>query len=341
MNGGRSGMGPERRGLAGVGALTALLAGGLALAERADVSAGQVQAALEKAYGVHAGQRRNHTKGTCALGEFVGAPAVGAYSRSSLFSGQPVPVVARFSLAGGDPRASDLEKSPRGMALELRLPGGSLQHMTMIDTPVFFASVPRTFLDKMVALIPDPKTDKPDPASLAAFVASHPDAVAQSKLLASRNPPASYADDSYFGIHTFKLVNRGGVTTLVRWRFAPQGGERRLTDAQLASAPRDFLERELMGRTAGGPVRWDMWLTLGEAHDPQDDPTLAWPKDRKEIRAGTLTISQAMPQRGAGCEGINYDPLVMGDGIQATNDPVLRFRSPSYGLSFSARLQGK
>ena len=84
---------------------------------------------------------------------------------------------------------------------------------------------------------------------------------------------------------------------------------------------RDFLERELRGRTARAPVRWDMWLTLGEAHDPQDDPTLAWPKDRKEIRAGTLTISSAMPQRGAGCEGINYDPLVMGDGIQATNDP--------------------
>ena len=141
--------------------------------------------------------------------------------------GAPVPVVARFSLAGGDPRASDLEKSPRGMALELRLPGGSLQHMTMIDTPMFFAAVPRTFLDKMVALVPDPKTDKPVPATLAAFVASHPDAVAQSKLLASRNPPSSYADDSYFGIHTFKLVNRGGATTLVRWRFAPQDGEKR------------------------------------------------------------------------------------------------------------------
>ena len=56
--------------------------------------------ALEDVYGVHRGQRRNHAKGTCAIGEFVGRPAAAAYSRSALFSGRAVPVVARFSLAG-------------------------------------------------------------------------------------------------------------------------------------------------------------------------------------------------------------------------------------------------
>ena len=42
------------------------------------------------------------------------------------------------------------------MALEFRLPNGGLQHMTMINTPMFFAAMPRTFLDKMLALKPDP-----------------------------------------------------------------------------------------------------------------------------------------------------------------------------------------
>src|SRR6267154_1260849 len=69
------------------------------------VTAGQVVTALEGAYGVHAGERRNHTKGTCAVGTFVGMPEAAAYSRSALFSGRPVPVVARFSLAGGNPHA--------------------------------------------------------------------------------------------------------------------------------------------------------------------------------------------------------------------------------------------
>jgi catalase len=48
-----------------------------------------------------------------------------------------------------------------------------------------------------------------------------------------------------------------------------------------------------------------------------------------------------MTQRGAECETINYDPLVMADGIAPSNDPVLLFRSPSYALSFTRRLQGK
>ena len=35
-------------------------------------------------------------------------------------------------------------------------------------------------------------------------------------------------------------------------------------------------------------------------HHPADDPTLAWPTDRKELTVGTLTVSSAMAQEGAG-----------------------------------------
>jgi hypothetical protein len=47
-----------------------------------------------------------------------------------------------------------------------------------------------------------------------------------------------------------------------------------------------------------------------------------------------------MPNAEAGSFKINYDPLVMADGIQPTNDPVLLFRSPSYATSFTRRLRG-
>jgi catalase len=305
------------------------------------VTAKDVVTALEGAYDVHPGERRNHTKGTCALGTFVGMAGASAYSRSTLFSGSAVPVVARFSLAGGNPTAPDAERSPRGMALEFRLPTGSLQHMTMINTPMFFASMPRTFLDKMLALKPDPATGKPDPEALKAFAASHPDSTGQAKFLTDNNPPKSYANSAYYGIHTFKFINKDNKTTLVRWRFVPQDGEKGLSNAELMSEPRDFLEQVLITRTQQGPVRWEMLLTIGEPGDPEDDPTILWPKERKEIKVGTLTISSAMNQEGAGCEKINYDPLVMADGIAATNDPILLFRSSSYALSFTKRLQGK
>ena len=305
------------------------------------VTAPQVVTALEEAYGVHPGQRRNHTKGMCALGSFVGTPEAAAYSRSALFLGSTIPVVARFSLAGGNPNAADTEKTPRGMALEFRLSDGSRQHMTMLNTPMFFATMPRTFLDKMLALKPDPATGKPNPDALKAFAATHPDNKGQADFLAANNPPPSYANSAYFGIHTFKFIDKDNHTTFVKWRFDPEDGQKSLTDAELKSMPADFLEQALIERAKQGPVRWDMWLTIGEPGDPQDDPTLLWPRGRKEVKAGTLTITAAMPQDGAECKNINYDPLVMSDGIAPTDDPVLLFRSPSYAVSFVKRLQGQ
>lgn len=44
----------------------------LAAAQGDEVTADQVVTALEGAYGVHPGEHRHHTKGTCALGALVG-----------------------------------------------------------------------------------------------------------------------------------------------------------------------------------------------------------------------------------------------------------------------------
>lgn len=309
-----------------------------AMAADATPDASQVVAAIEAVFGVTPGERRNHIKGTCAAGEFVGTQEAAKLSRSLLFSGQPVPVVARFSLSGGNPKAPDVAKSGRGMALQFQLPKGQLHHITMLNTPMFGAAHPQTFLDLMQALQPDPATGKPDPEKMKAFKASHPDNLAQAQYLASNNPPASYASSSYWGIHTFKFIDRKGKATLVRWQFVPQDGEKRLSDDELKMAGANFLEAALIERTQQGPVRWDMMVSIGQPGDSETDPTVLWPAERPRIKAGTLTIRSAEAQKGAPCEPINFDPLVMAAGIQPSNDPVLRFRSPAYAVSFSKRL---
>ena len=306
---------------------------------KTEATADRVIDALEGAYGVHPGQRRNHTKGVGALGYFVGNPEAQLYSRSALFSGQKIEVVARFSLAGGNPKASDKDKSPRGMALEFRLPDGGLHHMTMIHTPMFFAAVPKTFLDKFVALAINPATGKPDMAKFKAFEEPHPDNAGQERFLKQNNPPPSYANCAYFGIHTFKFINKQGKVTLVRFHFAPQDGEKQLSDSELKSMPDDFLEKALLDRTREGAVHWDLILSIGESGDPETNPTILWPTDRKQIKAGTLTLTSATPSAEAGSYKINYDPLVMQDGIAPTDDPVLLFRSPSYATSYTRRLR--
>lgn len=318
-----------------------LLLTSLPVAAAGEVSAPQVVEAIEATFGVTPGERRNHIKGTCAVGEFVGSKEAATYSRSALFSGKPVPVIARFSLSGGNPRAPDTAKSGRGMALEFKLPKGQLHHITMLNTPMFGAANPQTFLDLMLAIRPDPATGKPDPEKIKAFKASHPDNQAQADFLASNSPPTSYANSSFWGIHTFKLIDRKNKATLVRWQFVPQDGEKRLSDEELKSAGANFLEKALIDRAQQGPVRWDMMVSIGQPGDAEADPAVLWPADRKQFKAGTLSITAAKPQKGAECEPINFDPMAMADGIAPTNDPILRFRSPAYAVSFAKRLGGQ
>src|SRR5512143_1382381 len=271
--------------LGGALAVSAPLA---AAAETSTVTPVQMVTALEDTFGVTPGERRNHTKGTCAAGQFVGTRVAAAYSRSALFSGRPVPVVARFSVAGGNPKVPDTAKNARGMALEFRLPAGNLQHITMLNTPVFGAATPRTLVDMLIASKPDPATAKPDPEKIKAFQATHPDNLAQATFLAKNNPPPSYANSAFFGIHTFKFINRDNKTTYVRWRFVPKDGEKRLTDALLKTSPPNFLEQALIERTKRGPIRWDMLVSIGEPGDTEDNPTVTWPETRKTIKFGTL-----------------------------------------------------
>jgi catalase len=307
-----------------------------------EVTAPQMIDAFEGTFGVHPGQRRNHIKGTCAAGEFVGRADAAALSRSALFSGKTIPVIARFSLGGGSPEVPDAAPAPRGMALEFHFPGGALQHITMIDAPIFAVASPTSFHDLLLAAKPDPKTGQPDPEKLKAFAATHPDAMALTEWGKNHTPTANYYQTTFFSIHTFKFIDAKGTEHPVKWRFIPRDGTKEMSAAEIKAAPHDFLEKNLIERTGKAPAVWDMIVYVGEPGDPQDNPTLAWPETRKHFTAGTLTITQATPQqKGVACEPINFNPLVMADGIAPTNDPVLLFRSPAYAVSFAKRVSGR
>lgn len=324
-----------------VGISLSLMVSGTAWAQTGSVTADQVVGKMEQLNGVTPGARRNHIVGICATGSFVGSTEVNPYSQSALFSGNTIPVTARFSLAGGNPKAPDTARSPRGMALEFDLPQGGKQHFTMLNVPVFGAATPESFYEAMVAGTPDPATGKPDPEKLRVFRETHPDAKPLADFMGKNNPPASYANSNFFSVHTFKFINKNKDVRLVRWRFEPEDGVQRLTDEGMKTGPARFLDQNLLDRIQKGPVRWTMVLTLGEAGDEQNNPTVYWPQDRKEIKAGVLTLTQGAQQQGAACEKINFDPLVMAEGIAPTDDPVLRFRSPAYAVSYVKRLTGQ
>jgi len=322
------------------GALAAVVVASLpALVAHAQASTPAEQVdALEALAGKHPGMRRSGAKGICASGHFTGNAVGRSLSSASVFSGDKVPVVARFSVGGGNPKASDKGKTVRGLALQFMLPKGEQWMMANISAPVFFVARMEDFVPFVQARVNDPATGKPDPAKLKAYNDAHPESLRQGAYLAKTPVPASYASAQYWGVNAFELVNAKGQSQFVRWQFVPSAGVVGLSDEQLKAMPDQFLFDELRKRVAEGPVSFDFKLQLAQAGDTLVDPTQAWPESRTVVPAGTLVIDKVEADMGGACDKITFNPLVLPKGIKASADPILAARPASYGVSLGRRL---
>ena len=291
-----------------------------------------------KIFGEHKGERKGHAKGFCVSGNFVGAQSMLPYSKSALFSGDTYPLTGRFSMAGGNPKAAENSRSPRGFAAQIKLNNGELQHFALLSTPMFGAKDPDSFLGLLMASIPDPTTGKADMAKIAAYRDKNPDTKAQADYLAKTAPPASYANSPYFGLHTFYLENSAGKQQAVRWQLQPLDGVKGLTNEEITAKPNDFLEQRLMAQLATAPVKFKLQFQLASAEDNLLDPSKSWPQNRTMLDGGELQITAA---GGDACKNINFDPNVLASGISASNDPILQMRSGAYAVSFGKRLSGQ
>ena len=307
-----------------------------AQAQAADPAA-QVDA-LEGLFGKHAGSRRSGAKGLCASGTFVGNAVSRSLSSAAVFNGDKVPVVARFSLGGGNAKASDKSRSVRGLALQFKLANGEQWLTANVSAPVFFVARPEQFAPFLQARTADPATGKPDPAKLKAFNDANPETLLQTAYLAKAPIPASYGTVNYWSTNAFELVNAKGESQFVRWQFTPEQGVLGLTDDQLKTLPDDFLADELRKRVAAAPLVFDFRLQLAEKDDPLTDPTKAWPDSRTLLPAGKLTIDRVEAAAGGACETITFNPLVLPRGIKPSADPVLTARAAPYAISLGRRL---
>ena len=287
--------------------------------------------ALEALAGKHPGMRRSGAKGICASGHFTGNAVGRALSSASVFSGEKVPVVARFSVGGGNPKASDKGKTARGLALQFMLPKGEQWMMANISAPVFFVARIEDFVPFVQARVNDP-------AKLKAYNDAHPESLRQGAFLAKAAVPASYASAQYWGVNAFELVNAKGQSQFVRWQFVPSAGVVGLSEEQLKTMPDPFLFDELRQRVAQAPVSFDFKLQLAQAGDTLVDPTQVWPESRTVVPAGTLVIDKVEADMGGACDKITFNPLVLPKGIKASADPILAARPASYGVSLGRRL---
>lgn len=291
---------------------------------------------LEADTGIHAGYRRNHAKGICVTGEFESNGQAAALSRASVFDpGRRVPVIGRLAIPGPDPNASDAMPPVRSFALLFRLPDNEQWRTAMNAMPVFSVSTPEAFREQLEASQPDPQTGKPDPDKLAAFFQAHPETKPFLAWAKTARRSSSYANIGYNSLNAFRFIDDDGNTHFVRWGVEPEAPFSPMTEAQKQDP--DFLSQELRQRLADGPQRWHLVITVAEPGDPTDDATLAWPAERRRIDAGIVTVDSAQSQVDGPCRDINYDPLILPDGIEGSDDPILSARSAAYSESFNRR----
>jgi catalase len=301
---------------------------------------------LQTNSGVFPGYRRNHAKGVCVTGYFQSSGQAAPYSVAQVLApAERTPVVGRFAIPGGNPYAPDDSVPIRSMALRFTLADGQQWRTGMNDMPVFPVSTPEAFYQMLQAQQPDASSGKPDPRKLAAFFAAHPETTAFLAWVKTAKPSASFATESYWSLDAFELVDRHGRRHPVRWRMVPEtaaGGPENAPAASAGGAPgaagsSDYLAADLRQRLAQAPLRWHLLITLAQPGDPTDDAAKEWPADRRSVDAGTLVLTRTEPQQSGPCRDINYDPLVLPDGIEASGDPLLPARSAAYADSYLRR----
>jgi catalase len=304
----------------------------LALAE--DDLSTQIVDAVNKVTGVHPGFRANHAKGVVVEGNFKGAPEAATLSKAIIFNGSTFPITVRFSDAPGVPDIPDgsPDANPHGMAIKFHLSDGGETDMVINSLKFFPVSNGEDFRDLYLAIAASPP-DAPKPTKLELFIAEHPCVPA---ALATPKTPDSFADEEYFGVNAFVLINGAGQKQAVRYQMVPEHLVH-LEPADAAKKGPDFLINELPDRLTKGPVTFHLRAQLATPADPTNDATKPWPDDRKVVELGVLTIDKAVPDSKEAEKPLLFLPGRVTDGIETSDDPLIDIRDGAYAVSFSRR----
>jgi catalase len=288
--------------------------------------------AIEAVSGSHVGRRRAHASGIVATGTFTPTPAAAELSTATLLRGPTVGATVRFSNGTGAPDTRDDAPDGRGIAVKLGAEDDTRWDLIGITLPQFFVRTAPDFVGLMAARVPDPETGELDMAKVGAFLGEHPEALPALEATMTMAVPASYAEVTYNGLHTFFYVGADGTRTAVRHSWVPDADAATLPDERAE----DHLRAEMGERLAKGPVGFTLRLTLAADGDPLDDPTVRWPEDRPTVDAGHLEITALAPDQVAADAAI-FDPTNVPAGVECSDDQILHARSRAYGVSYARR----
>ncbi|MGB6516364.1 MAG: catalase, partial [Mycobacterium sp.] len=167
--------------------------------------------------------------------------------------------------------------------------------------------------------------------------ATHPRFLTVLPVLRDANRvPASYGTVAYHGLHAFRWVAADGSARFVRYHLLPAAGEEFLSPQVARTKGANFLIEELDERLPSQPVRFDYQIQIAADGDSTVDPSRPW-QSTKTVSVGSLDITGIDTEREHGGDIVVFDPMRVTDGIEPSDDPVLRFRTLAYSASVKLR----
>jgi catalase len=303
-------------------------------------------------------ERVVHARGAAAHGTFVAnGAAEGICQAAFLAAGVETPVFVRFSTVLGSRGSMDTARDTRGFATRFYTTQGNYD-LVGNNIPVFFIQDGIKFPDIIHAAKPHPDREIPQAQSAHDtfwdFVSLHTEAQHHAIWnMSDRGIPRSYRTMEGFGVHTWRMVNADGATSLVKFHWKPKQGVHSLTweEAQLAAGQDpDFHRRDLADAIeAGAFPEWDLGVQVMPDTEEQTfegidllDATKIVPEELCPVQViGTMMLHANPGNYFAETEQVAYNVSNLVPGIDVTDDPLLHARLFSYLDTQITRLAGQ
>jgi len=302
-------------------------------------------------------ERVVHARGSAAHGVFVGYGTATPVCRAGfLAEGVETPVFVRFSTVLGSRGSADTVRDTRGFATKFYTEEGTFD-LVGNNIPVFFIQDGIKFPDVVHAAKPHPDREIPQAQSAHDtfwdFVSLHTEAQHHTLWnMSDRGIPRSFRMMEGFGVHTFRLTDADGGTSLVKFHWKPRLGVHSLTweEAQLLGGiDPDFHRRDLADAIeAGARPEWELGIqvfpdTPAQTFEGIDllDPTKIVPEELAPVQPiGRMTLTHNPTNFFAETEQVAFHVGHLVPGVDVTDDPLLQARLFSYLDTQLTRLGG-
>ncbi|WP_409304863.1 catalase family peroxidase [Peribacillus sp. SCS-155] len=289
---------------------------------------------IEKFAGRFPSYRRAHARGRCYAGVFTPNGNAAPFTSAPHLQMEKVPVIVRFSNVSSNPNHSDGLTPPKGMAVQFSLPNDKVTSLVCTTIPVFFARTPEAF-GEIMQFLASVRTGLPRIRSAINIIRKYPETRSFLKVIRETRLPASYAMAQYYSIHAFYFINKEGHRQAIKYQWEPDAGISMFTKKESALLLPNYLDEELAKRVINEPIGFKLNIQIGQEDDPVDDPTILWPYSRQKLTIGHLTITDALD---SSADQTLFDPTIMPEGIECTEDPILQFRHEAYKISYKRRM---